>query len=266
MKTLTLEYSTQLASTGLTIEQAYVYETLLKLGQVAASSIVKALPLGTSLSRPLVYKVLEELIAKNLAEKYSPDGKVATFKALHPGAITTLIEEQKRAIDRTREQFTHTAGQLASLYNLTAGKPGIQYFEGKDGLWELLQDSLRAKSEILTYADLEAIATYIPDLNAEYSTLREEKGVKKRGLVIDSPEARKFLTTYDGAVTTTKLIPAGSESAHFATVMQIYDDKISYMTLTREYLIGIIITDRQVAATHRYLFESLWRLTPGEVV
>ena len=239
---------------------------LLKLGESPASGVAKAIPSDVSLSRPLVYKVLEELIELDLASKSDDEGKVARFTPKHPVAITKVIDEQKERIERTKKQFLTTSGKLSSLFNLSVGKPGVQFYEGKDGIWEVLMDSMTATEEILSYADLEAIAKYIPELNAEYSTMREDKGVKKRGLVIDSPSARKFLKSYKGEITKTKLIAKTESTKPFQTVMQIYDNKVSYITLTDEYLVGIIITDQFIADTHKYLFESLWQLSSGEVV
>ena len=261
-----LEYTNEIVATGISKEQAVVYEVLLRLGESPASTIAKAIPRGTTLSRPLVYKVLEELIGLDLVSKSDETGKIATFTPKHPVAITTVIEEQKERIERVKKQFLATSGKLSSLFNLSVGKPGVQFYEGEDGVWEVLLDSLTASEEILTYADLEAIAKYIPDLNAEYSVMREDYGIKKRGLVIDSPEARQFLNTYDSTVTGTKLITAKEGVADFQTIVQIYDNKVSYITLTDEYLVGIIITDHFIANTHKYLFESLWELSNGEVV
>jgi hypothetical protein len=96
--------------------------------------------------------------------------------------------------------------------------------------------------------------------------MREDQDVKKRGLVIDSPEARKFLKSYDGEVTGTKLITGTDSVVPFQTIMQIYDNKVSYITLTDEYLVGIIITDQFIANTHKYLFESLWKCSIGQVI
>lgn len=263
---ITLEYTKEITDTGLSKEQAVVYEVLLKLGEAAASAVAKAVPSEIKLSRPLVYKVLDELIALELVEKREEAGKVTRFVAKHPVAITNVIEKEKERIERTKKLFVTTAGKLSSLFNLSVGKPGVQFYEGKDGVWEVLLDSLTATEEILTYADLEAIAKFIPDLNAEYSTLREEKDVKKRGLVIDSAEARKFLKSYDGEVTKTKLIKATDKVVPFQTIMQVYDNKVSYITLTEDYLVGIIITDQHIANTHKYLFESHWKLSSGEEV
>lgn len=266
MDMIQLEYTKEITDTGLSKEQAIVYEVLLKLGESPASTIAKAIPSGTALSRPLVYKVLEELIILDLALKSNGMGKIAKFTPKHPVAITKVIDEQKERIERTKKQFLATSGKLSSLFNLSVGKPGVQFYEGKEGVWEVLMDTMNTSEEILTYADIEAIAKYIPELNAEYSTMREERNVKKRGLVIDSPAARSFLKSYDGQVTHTKLISSTKEIIPFQTVMQIYDNKVSYITLTDEYLVGIIITDQFIANTHKYLFESLWTLSSGKVV
>lgn len=259
-----LEYTNDLTTAGLSHEAATVYETLLKLGTVPASRIAKEIP--ASLSRPLVYKVLDELIASNLAEKNAPTGKVATFTAKHPLGIMERIDAKKVEIETIKQRFGITAGKLSSLFNLTAGKPGVQFFEGKDGVWEVLMDSLTATEEILSYADIEAVTKYIPELNAEYSALREEKGVKKRVMFADSPAGRKFIASYDHNVTRAKLMKTTTDRPYFQTVVQMYDNKTSYITLTDNYLVGFIISDQFVADTHKFVFESLWDLSQGEEI
>jgi len=255
-------YTNQLTAAGLTTDQALVYEVLLHSGEQPASSLAKQLPI----SRPLVYKVLEDLIEKDLAEKKDQPGKVATFLPKHPIALAQLLDRKAEELAQSKAQLQTLTNPLSSLFNLSSGKPGVQFFEGKDGVWEVLMDSLTATEEIRTYADLMAISQYIPDLNAEYSTIREEKNVQKRGLVIDSPEARSFLSSYKGGVTTTKLISHSENAIPFQTVVQIYDQKISYITLTEKYLIGVIITDQFIANTHKYLFDSLWSSTRGDII
>ena len=55
-----LEYTKELTNAGLSEDQAVVYETLLKVGKQQASALYKQIPGTASLSRPLVYKVLDE--------------------------------------------------------------------------------------------------------------------------------------------------------------------------------------------------------------
>jgi len=243
-----------------------IYELLVRLGTKPASDLTKALPATHLLSRPQVYKVLDELIVRGLIEKHDLPGKVATFAVTHPDALAKMLAQNKTQFDERYERASKTIPQLTSLFNLTSGKPGVQYFEGKDGLWQVLEDTLTAKDEILTYADVEAINQFIPELNAEYVALREDKNVRKRGLVVDTPGARKFIASYTGQVTTTKLIPKIQSLNVFQTIIQIYDNKVSYMTMSEHHLIGIIITDQFIANTHKFLFESMWQLTSGEVL
>jgi len=261
-----LQFNSTLQDAGLSTDQAVIYELLIKLGQKPASDLTKSLPNTHSLSRPQVYKVLDELIARGLVEKHNPAGKVASFSVTHPENLEKQIHIEKQRRDEQFERANKHLPQLTSLFNLTAGKPGVQYFEGKDGLWQVLEDTLTATEEILTYADVEAINQYIPELNAEYVALREDKHVKKRGLVVDSPAARKFLASYTWQVTTTKLIPRTAALGVFQTIIQIYDNKVSYMTMSEHHLIGIIITDQFIANTHKFLFESMWQVASGEVV
>lgn len=261
-----LEYTQEIIDTGLSKEQAIVYEVLLKQGESPASTISKTIPSESTLSRPLVYKVLEELIGLDLATKSDGSGKIAKFTPKHPVAITKVIDNEKERIERTKKQFLATSGKLSSLFNLSVGKPGVQFYEGKDGVWEVLMDSLNASEEILSYADIDAIEKHIPDLNAEYSAIREDKLVYKRVMITGSKQGRDFISSYDHNVTKAKLIQSKDEKPYFQNVMQIYDNKVSYITLTDDYLMGIIITDQYISNTHKYLFESLWGCSEGEEV
>lgn len=261
-----LQYNTALIDTGLSPDQAVIYELLVRLGTKPASDLTKALPATHLLSRPQVYKVLDELVTQKLVEKHDISGKVATFAVVHPDALAKALAITKAQMDERHERAGKAIPQLTSLFNLTSGKPGIQYFEGKDGLWQVLEDTLTATEEILTYADVEAINQFIPELNAEYVALREDKNIKKRGLVVDTPAARQFLASYSGQVTTTKLIPRTQSLGVFQTIIQIYDNKVSYMTMSENYLIGIIITDQFIANTHKFLFESMWQVASSEVL
>jgi len=250
------EYSASLTQAGLTAQQAAVYETLVKLGSVPA----RKLALGSSLSRPLAYKVLDELESMGLAEKHDAPRKVATFSAAHPLKLKEIAEKRFSEAQNAKMAVDGTLQKLISDFNLQSGKPGVRFYEGLEGIQAVLDDSLTAKTEIYSYADLESIEKYISDINKRYVRDRERLNIKKKGMVIDTPFARNFLKNYAPGVTETKLIER--ESAPFRTVMQIYDGKISYITLSDENLIGVIIADQRIHEMHRDLFQHLWDITP----
>ena len=100
-------------------------------------------------------------------------------------------------------------------------------------------------------------------MNKTYVTERMKRNINKRGLVPDTPENRAFMGGYADKtleMTETRFIPC--DQAPFSTVMQIYDNKVSYSTLGGESLIGVIIEDPRIYTMHRTLYDYLWSITP----
>lgn len=246
-----------LIEAGLSEEQALVYGSLLDRGPQRASALSKWL----GIKRGLVYKVLEQLENMNLVEKKGGAGKVALFSPLHPSHLLDMIEARAKSILLTKETLTYSLGSLASKFNLLSGKPNVQFYEGKEGVQKVLEDTLTVPkgTEIYTYTDLESIAKYIPDINSSYSERREKLGIKKRGLLLDTPKAREIIKNYHTEVTDTKFISFGV--TEFETVFQIYENKVSYITLKENSMIGIIIEDPFIYKIHKAIFEHLWSIT-----
>ncbi|MCX6715401.1 MAG: hypothetical protein NT077_00070 [Candidatus Taylorbacteria bacterium] len=248
-------YKEFLIQAGLTPEQGDIYQALLKNG----SSIAGKLSLLTGIKRSMVYKALSQLEVTGLVKKEDAPGKVARFSPAHPGALRELIEKKKQEIETVQATLQGSLGQMVSDFNLLSGKPNVQFYEGDAGVREVLDDSLYAKKEIYSYADIEAIEKYIAKANEKYVAEREKFAIKKKGLVLDTPFARERLKDYHPGITETKFLKTGS--APFNTIMQIYDNKVSYLTLSDKEKIGVIIEDPNIYNMHKILFEYLWSLT-----
>jgi len=241
---------------GLTNDQATVYEALLKSGESVAKKIVQS----TGLKRGLVYKILEQLTSLSLVNKRDEEGKVTVFIPAHPQKLRDILSKKEEAIRTITASAGEIIGSLSSQYNLITGKPNVQFFEGEKGIEEVLDDSLYAKSEILSYVDVEAVLKYIPKANASYVAKREKYGIKKKMIVLDTPFNRDYLKEYFRNVTDTRFLL--HTNTPFKTVMQIYDNKVSYLTLSDKETIGVIIEDENIAYMHRYIFEYLWNDLP----
>jgi sugar-specific transcriptional regulator TrmB len=243
-------YEDLLIKAGLTPDQAKIYETLLKTGVMPASKAA----LKAGLKRGLGYKVIEQLVSLGLVEKI--DKKVALFAANHPSKVKELIQKKSDDLKSVEATLSGALGPMISDYNLTSGKPNVQFFEGEDGVKKVLEDSLYSREEILSYADITSIQKYIPKINEWYVEQREKKEVKKRGILLDTPEARKILSSYHKGVTDAKIIKL--DTPPFESITQIYDGKISYITLSDNQMIGIIIEDQAVYEMHKALFNFTW--------
>lgn len=193
-----------LKQAGLSEEQAITYEALIDKGPQKASILAN----WTGIKRGLTYKVLEQLENMGLVEKKGGTGTVAVFYPAHPSILLDKMDRDKKNLELAKDMVSLGLGNLTSKYNLLSGKPNIRFFEGEEGIKEVLYDTLTIskQDEIYTYVDLEAILKYIPKINEEYSQKREKLGIKKKGLMLDTIHSREIIKSYLTDITETKFI------------------------------------------------------------
>jgi sugar-specific transcriptional regulator TrmB len=245
-----MNYEDILIKSGLTNDQAVIYGTLLKNGVLPAQKVA----LKAGIKRGLCYKVIDQLVEKGLIEKI--DKKVALFSPAHPSKLKEIIEKQAQELKSISDGLSTELGRMTSDYNMFLGKPNVRFFEGEEGVKKVLEDTLYTTEEILSYADITAIQKYVPKLNAWYGEKRVQKNIKKRGILLDTPEARKILESYHAKITDSRLMSI--KSAPFQSLMNIYDNKISYVTFSNNQMIGVIIEDPAIYLMHKTLFEFSW--------
>ncbi|MSU56213.1 MAG: hypothetical protein EXS51_02810 [Candidatus Taylorbacteria bacterium] len=251
------QYEKFLEELGLNKEQSLVYEAMLKNGLMPARMVAQK----SGIKRSLTYKILEQLISLGLVEKRDNIGKITFFFPAHPGKLREFLQKREEAIKTAEASLGGIMGRMVSDFNLLSGKPNVQFYEGPEGMKKVLEDSLTAESEIYSYSDVISVQKYIPDLNTEYMLKRKKFSVKKKILFFDSPEARKLLPDiYRPDITEYKFISFKTQPPH--TVMQIYDNKVSYITLGKDQMIGVIIEDANIYSLHKYLFENQWNISP----
>jgi sugar-specific transcriptional regulator TrmB len=239
-----------LQQTGLTRDQAAMYEVLVRQGALPASKAAREANVG----RTLAYVVLEQLENMGLVEK-KVDKKV--FIATHPLKLQEHAEHQKVQADKALSAIEAALPELSSAFRLASGKPGIEFFEGESGITQVLNDTLDSKGEIFTYADIESIEQHVHDINQAYMGRRIKKEVPKKILVPDTAEMRKNLAGYQKPFTEIRLV-AAKGFAPFHSAMEIYDNKIAYITFEHGNLTASVIHDKAIYTMHRFLFQALW--------
>ena len=241
-----------LKQAGLSEEQAEVYNSLLDKGPQKAS----ALSDWTGIKRGLVYKTLEQLEDMGLVEKKGGVGTVAVFYPSHPSVLLDKMDRDVKNLNLAKEMVSSGIGNLSSKYNLIVGKPHIRFFEGRNGVEEVVKDSLNSKTEILTFADNEAMNKYYPEINKNNLETRKRLKIKKRLISVDTPFIRELAKQDDPEITERRVIKTGDK---FAVATQIYDGKVSYITLEEGRSIGIIIEDPAIYEMQKLVFENMWQ-------
>lgn len=240
-----------LTKLGLTIDESTIYKVLLEGGFMPASTVATRANIG----RPLTYKILDDLITKGLVEKKATGGKITLFAPVHPRELERLLEKKKDEIENIKKALDESMGPMISKYNLFTGKPNIQFFEGLEGIKKVALDSLTSETDICSFIDTDTLLEIYPDLNKEYVGKRLNNNIKKKIISTDSPIVREIAKTDDKTTTEQRIV---KQKIHFATVVMIYDNKISYITLDPKKHIGVIIEDPDIYKTNQAIFDYIW--------
>ncbi|MCB9809256.1 hypothetical protein H6776_02545 [Candidatus Nomurabacteria bacterium] len=253
-----LSYSETLLDLGFGIDEVKIYEYVLKNHSKKASEI----GIGTGISRVLTYRGLDKLLEKGVIEKIDEEGSPAYFEAKHPSYLTKVLEKQKQKLAKAELEIERDLGNMASDFNLATGKPNVRFFEGKEGIWEVLKDTLKTKEEVLTYLDIEVVEKHFKDINDRYVRDREIIGIKKKILILENIYARTWFDERSRRdpqyLKVTDFRYSKSPLNTVEAALQIYDNKVGIITVSDENLIGVIIEDKRISDLFKSMFYALY--------
>jgi sugar-specific transcriptional regulator TrmB len=244
-----------LLNIGLSDNEAAIYSLLLQSGELNATQISEQ----TEIQRSSVYYILEQLEKNGLIEKQELSPRKTTFRCLHPSALKDYIKQRQTDLNTTASVIDAQLPSIISEYSIGNNKPGVHFFEGRDGFTKALHHSLETKSTMYSYVNSDDADTYVDDIDESYVAARVTKKIHKHIIMPDTPSARAYIKNMNTEYTTVKLIDANTY--HFPGAMEIYDTGISYI-LPGTDLIAFVIQHPSVIALHRAVFEQLWDLLP----
>lgn len=237
-----------LANLGFSSKESHVYLALLELGKGTVSTISRK----GGINRTTGYDILDSLAAKGLVsisgkkpkQEYiaeSPD-KLATF-------LQTKIEETETQLETARA----LAPQLKSLHNVS-DRPKVRFYEGKDGLKQVYEDTLTATEPIRAYATVDDMHRALPNYFPQYYKRRAGKGIAIRAIVPHTPAGEERAAHDKEEMRETALIPP--DKYYFSPEINIYDNKVMIASW-RENL-GIIIESAEIADAMKKIYELAW--------
>lgn len=229
-------------------KKAELYLACLEMKGATAYALAKKV----GLKRPTAYDVLGQLLKEGLVYR-SIKKQAGLFYPADPDRLLKKIKEKEETIKAIMPT-------LQDLYNSSGAKPVIKYFEGKEGIKEMYDDSLkvlRKGEEILAYVG-EDVLSHLPEHAASYVKERVAKGIRLRGLYKKSGTIMKYMEKNREQLRTAKILeenifPLNNE-------INIYKNKIAIASYGKE-MFGIIIESEEIARAQKAIFELAWRGT-----
>ncbi len=234
--------------------EASVYLALLRVGTTHAGRLV----IETKLPKATVYDTLESLEKKWLIHSYIHT-KTTKYTAEDPQVLEHIVEREIKTAKNKQQKIASIIPELYGVRNDHFQIPKIRLYQGLEGISVMLEDSLQSTETIRTIVNVENMRKYLDTVNEVYAKKRVKKGVKKMALVEDTPWCREFLKGYIATpVSEIRFLP--KHFWMFPIEMNIYDNKVVYITQRDKEPIGVILEDADIYQAQKALFDSLWNL------
>jgi HTH-type transcriptional regulator, sugar sensing transcriptional regulator len=234
---------------GLSEVEGKVYLALLELGGGYVSLVARV----SKLPRVNCYHTLEKLSEKGLVNYITKD-KVRYFSPEPPQKIVSILEN--------RVQYAKKAlPELMSITNTLAMKPKIKYYEGMEGVRNILDDTLTAKKELVGYSNLKFFAELFGDYIKTYASTKMQKNLKTRIICPSSDEAFAYVKKYYPKNFPPELIEilfVNPKEFWFENEILMYDDKVAVISLNKDELNGMIFESPVYARSQRAIFNLAW--------
>jgi sugar-specific transcriptional regulator TrmB len=243
-----LSFKKSLEHIGFSEKEVLVYLALLELGKGTVTQISRK----AGINRPTGYHILASLEAKELVKVSGKEPK-QEYVAESPDQIEKMLDKKIKNDEEYIQEAKKIIPELKSIHNLI-DRPKVLFYEGKEGLEKVYEDTLSSHEEILAYASVEDVSLALPHYFPAYFKRRAKKGVPIRAIFPDSPEAHKLQNFDKEELRTSVLVP--KDQFGFHPEINIYDNKV--MIASWREKLGIIIESSEIADVMKKVFELAW--------
>lgn len=251
----------ELKKVGLGDHEALVLGTLLRASPASATFIAKK----CSLSRSSVYTTLSALIAKGLVgTTYKND--VKQFVAHDDSTLEQLLKKEQVHLDEKFKALELLRRNAQLFLNANLNVPQLIFFEGQEGLKKIYLSMMRQAAPGARLYLLRDEFVWQPEwrfiFEAEWhervKKIKLEKDIRTTLLINSSTVEKKHHAFYDSKKGLEYgFLPQKNSVMQFA--MYVIGDIVSILSMEKNNLVGIKITNKHFAENFKNIFEVLWQ-------
>ncbi|MEM9337007.1 MAG: helix-turn-helix domain-containing protein [Patescibacteria group bacterium] len=256
------DFEDTLSQLGLTGHEPVIYAYLLKHTPSGASAVAKK----CSLSRSSVYTSLRGLIEKGLVS-VSQKSEVKQYIAHDYSAVEEMLQQQENQLNDRFSVLKNLKSDL-TVTNNDEARPDVSFFEGQEGLKKVYLAMMRQSKKGDTLFLLRDEFVWQKDWAFIFQTtwsnrvtrIKQEKSLKTMLLVNDSKTERSSADVYKKKKGLDyRFLPKNDQIKDYA--MYVLGDSVAIMSMERNHLVGILITNKNLADNHKVIFKNLWSIS-----
>ncbi len=237
-----------LIENGLTEKEAKLYISTLEAGEISLSRVAER----AHLKRSTVYSLTESLKKKGLIHMTQKKG-LQYISALSPHL---LVERFQNSAELAKSILP----QLIELGYKSPIKPRIQFFEGIDGIKQILFDAACSKNDYMGFIDYELMPKEVyAYIRKKVAPEREKRKTHLRLLMPRNKTNEIVLKEYRQKVEH-KTIDFPRNENHIE-ILLYGEEKIGFMSYVKNEMFGVVIDSKAIYQTLASIFEILWKST-----
>lgn len=245
-----------LTNIGFNEKEARVYLTLLELNEALPGTIARV----SGIKRSTTYLILEQLEKKGLASHIKREGRLY-FQSCKPDL---LIETQRKKYDEVKSHLSSLETVLPELNLLQKDftvTPQMSVFRGKEGLIQIMEDTLTVKDKmLLCWANPAMVFDLLKDYYPSYIKKKVQRKIWLRGIFCHDEVAVQFKNKEHEELREVYLVP--KDEFPFKNEINIYDDKVAI--ISHEDQVGVVIQNKNIADTQRAIFSLAFKYIKKE--
>lgn len=238
----------ELQSFGFSEKEAEVYIAILELGKGTVSQISRK----AGINRTTGYDILNSLAEKRVINISGKEPK-QEYAAESPKAISEYLKRRQEEIGEQIKKSEDIIPEF-ELLHAKSNRPRIRFYEGKEGLQHVYEDTLTSTEAIRAYATVDDMHNALPNYFPEYYKRRASNGIAIRAIVpktvIGEERGEKDMEEKREIA----FVPP--DKYYFSPEINIYDNKV--MIASWREKLGIIIESAEIADAFKKMFELSW--------
>jgi sugar-specific transcriptional regulator TrmB len=241
-----------LTAAGLSDTEAKTYQALIEKPDWKPADLAQ----NVGETRTNCYKILDNLVAKGLAERFDKAKKLH-YRATNPTRLLELAREQREARETSEKELELHAKELLHDYVKVNEQPGVRFYQGKEEILNIY-DAYESQAEDIFYIHTTAGTDYHGSSAMDKIRAKALKNqIKRHGLTPDTPKIAKDFDDWDKRVQLNRTWLKASDYTS-PVAWGAFGDKLYIISYGTE-AIGMIIESPQIAEAFKQVFRLVER-------
>ena len=238
-----------LVDNGFESKEAKVYLCVLEMGEMPVSRIAQK----THLKRSTTYVIVESLKLKGCLSTSNKKG-ILYVAAVSPRVI---VDKLKGSVKMAEEILP----ELLNIAYASPFKPRIRFFDGKDGIKQVLKEFSYSKVQSMGFSDYEQMPEDLVSFIREEIIPERRKNKNRAKLILPDNKVNRAVKSIDDEIYSEHRIVKFSIQKNPIELLIFGESEIAFLSFVQNEMFGVIIDSAAIHSTLKNIFSLIWAIT-----